>query len=225
MNSRFIVRWIHEKSTVTDSITMQPKNTTNEIWNELYRASRQSRSQTSLLQSERIEICFFLLQETSIEVKYRNLAFTKVTWANTKGFKAWYERNVGIGTALRIELHTQAMARPELLDGTVAPGERPNYWATYVRFADWDAMDRDRDGQGVRPPSLNWNDEGEHEDEDEGEDDEMFGPATLTFIGPRGKPVGSREDTKKKAGGEEEDGALERFNGGGERCENGGRRI
>lgn len=143
---KFKVHWVHEKATVTDPIIMQPRTTMREIWNELYRASRVSRSQASLLASERIGRCFLLLQETSNEVKYRNLAFTKVAWSNTRGLTAWYERNVGIGASLKIELHTQAMVRPELLDGTVVPEERPNYRAMYVRFPYWDAMDNNGNG-------------------------------------------------------------------------------
>lgn len=59
----------------------------------------------------------------------------------------------------------------------------------------------------MQPPSTNWDDESE--DVDEEEDDDMFGPATFTFIGPRGKLVGRREVTKKKGGDEEEEDTVE----------------
>jgi hypothetical protein len=75
-------------------------------------------------------------------------------------------------------------------------------------------MAQDTDEQGVQPPPTDWDEQGEGEDEDEEEDDDMYGPATLTFIGQRAKAVDSGEGTKKKAGAEEEENALERLKDG-----------
>jgi hypothetical protein len=49
MTPRFEARCVHDSCTATDSITMPAKATMKEIWNELYRASRQSRTYFSIL--------------------------------------------------------------------------------------------------------------------------------------------------------------------------------
>lgn len=209
---RFEARFVHENSMVTDPIIITPAKTTmNAIWIELFRASRESNTFAGMLQSG-IEKPYVLLQETSARPRFRNKRYTQIAWENTREFAIWHERNASHGSPLKVEFHTRSIAWPERVDGTVEPEERPDYREKYIRFAVIDAGGEDEDEGGVRPPSNEWDEEGE---EEEGE--EWDGPATFTFL-PEREPIvqpaaingnkrardGDEEGTKKKVRFEED---------------------